>query len=62
VNNNQIKVIRIAEPVIDPLKNIVDVFKDGMADAALIASLFHYKIYSIQEVKDFLKNNGVEIR
>lgn len=34
----------------------------GKADAALAASLFHYKELEINEVKDFLKERGVPIR
>ena len=34
----------------------------GKADAALAASLFHYKELEISEVKDFLKGQGVPIR
>ncbi|TLS38554.1 imidazole glycerol phosphate synthase subunit HisF [Pseudalkalibacillus caeni] len=39
-----------------------EVFKDGKADAALAASIFHYKETSVSEVKDFLKKRGVTIR
>ena len=35
---------------------------EGKADAALAASLFHYKELEICEVKDFLKEQGVPIR
>lgn len=38
------------------------VFKDAKADAALAASIFHYKETSVAEVKQFLKQNGVEVR
>ncbi|UCF50520.1 MAG: imidazole glycerol phosphate synthase subunit HisF [Thermoplasmatales archaeon] len=44
------------------LKDILDVLTIGKADAALIASLFHYKIYTIEDVKIYLKNYGVEVR
>jgi len=44
------------------LKDILDVLTAGNADAALVASLFHYKKYTIRDVKDYLKNNGVEMR
>ena len=37
-------------------------FTVGKADAALAASIFHYKEYSIRQVKDYLKERGVEIR
>src|SRR4030067_672300 len=37
-------------------------FTVGKADAALAASIFHYKEYSIRQGKDYLKERGVEIR
>lgn len=38
------------------------VFKVANADAALAASIFHYKETSVTEVKSFLKQKGVEVR
>jgi cyclase len=40
----------------------VDVFAQGKADAALAASIFHYKEIGIPELKSFLKDKGVEVR
>jgi imidazole glycerol-phosphate synthase subunit HisF len=34
----------------------------GEADAALVASIFHYGEYSIREAKEFLRQKGVQIR
>ena len=34
----------------------------GKADAALAASIFHYKEYSIRQVKNYLRERGMEIR
>jgi len=34
----------------------------GEADAALVASIFHYGEYSIREAKEFLRQRGVQIR
>ncbi|MFC1730517.1 imidazole glycerol phosphate synthase subunit HisF [candidate division KSB1 bacterium] len=42
--------------------SISEVLMEGKADAALAASIFHYKEFSIKETKDYLKDNGVEIR
>ena len=39
-----------------------DVFKEGKADAALAASLFHFNIPPIKELKEYLKDNNVEVR
>ena len=44
------------------LEHFEDVFKNGNADAALAASLFHYGELSIKEVKDFLDNRGIAVR
>ena len=34
----------------------------GKADAALAASIFHYKKYTVKQVKDYLKKKGVCVR
>ncbi len=34
----------------------------GKADAVLAASIFHYRIYSIRQVKDYLAQKGIPIR
>jgi cyclase len=42
--------------------HFLEAFSIGKADAALAASIFHYNKYSIQFIKKFLKENGVEVR
>lgn len=37
-------------------------FTEGKADAALVASIFHYGTYSIQETKEYLAQRGVAVR
>lgn len=37
-------------------------FTAGKADAALAASVFHYKEFTIKETKHYLKEKGVEVR
>ncbi|MEE9201023.1 MAG: imidazole glycerol phosphate synthase subunit HisF [Candidatus Brocadiales bacterium] len=44
------------------LEHFYDIFTTGKADAALAASVFHYKEYSIDDVKQFLKAKGIAIR
>ncbi|WP_141432986.1 imidazole glycerol phosphate synthase subunit HisF [Bacillus sp. 03113] len=39
-----------------------EAFKEGKADAALAASIFHYKETSVSEVKSYLKEKGVVVR
>jgi imidazole glycerol-phosphate synthase subunit HisF len=43
-------------------KHFLEVFEKGKADAALAASIFHYKETSVKEVKAYLKERGVNIR
>lgn len=44
------------------LEDFYDVFTKSGADAALAASLFHYREYSVKQVKDYLKERGVAVR
>ena len=39
-----------------------DAFLEGKADAALAASIFHYKETSVKEVKAYLREEGVNVR
>ena len=43
-------------------EHILDVFKKSDVEAALAASIFHYKVHSIDKVKRFLKKNDVPVR
>lgn len=43
-------------------EQILEAFTFGKADAALAASIFHYKNYTIKEVKNYLRNKGVVVR
>ena len=43
-------------------EHFYEAFHDGGADAALAASLFHYKIMTIREVKEYLRDRGVPVR
>ncbi|WP_010676572.1 imidazole glycerol phosphate synthase subunit HisF [Bacillus timonensis] len=43
-------------------EHFVRAFNEGKADAALAASIFHYKETSVKEVKNFLKEKGVNVR
>ncbi|MDD6800514.1 MAG: imidazole glycerol phosphate synthase subunit HisF [Firmicutes bacterium] len=44
------------------LEHFLDAFKTAGADAALAATLFHYKELTISEVKNYLKKEGVNVR
>ena len=43
-------------------EHFVEVFTDGKADAALAASVFHYKQYPVPVIKEFLRRQGVIVR
>ena len=44
------------------LEHFYDVLINGKADAVLAASVFHYKKFSIRQVKEYLRSRGVEVR
>jgi imidazole glycerol-phosphate synthase subunit HisF len=43
-------------------EHLVEVLTRGQADAALIASMVHYRTYTISQIKEDLCNNGVKTR
>ena len=44
------------------IQDIIDVFKKTNCDAALVASLFHYKEATINQVKEELEKNNISVR
>jgi len=44
------------------MQHFKDIFEKGKADAALAASVFHYKEITIPQLKTYLKENNIEIR
>jgi len=44
------------------LDHFLEVFRDAGCDAALAASLFHYRELTVGQVKDYLMENGVVVR
>lgn len=44
------------------MQHFVNVFKDAAADAALAASIFHFKEIEIQALKGFLCQNDIDVR
>lgn len=44
------------------LEHIYQAFHDGKADAALAASIFHYRQYSVIEAKRYLHHRGICVR
>jgi len=57
-----VKIPIIASGGAGKLEHFFEVLTIGGADAALAASLFHYRELSILEVKEFLKSKGVVVR
>ena len=43
-------------------KHIYEALTAGGAEAALIASIAHYRIHSIRKIKDYLRQRGVPVR
>ncbi|QCT01401.1 imidazole glycerol phosphate synthase subunit HisF [Paenibacillus algicola] len=60
--SRSVKIPIIASGGAGKLEHIRDVFNDGDADAALVASLLHYKEYTVQDIKKYLLEEGLAIR
>ncbi len=43
-------------------QHLADVLSAGKADAALIASMVHYRTYTIREIKNYLYNRNIQTR
>jgi cyclase len=43
-------------------EDFLSVFAEGEADAALAASIFHYGVYTVEDLKKFLAEQGVPVR
>lgn len=43
-------------------QHLLDVLKQGKADAALAASIFHFNKYTVGDVKSYLHQHGVPVR
>lgn len=44
------------------MQHFCDTFTKGFADAALAASIFHFKEIGIKELKQYLRNNQISVR
>jgi cyclase len=42
--------------------HMLDVFRNTDVDAALAASIFHYETHSVDRVKEYLKENNIQVR
>lgn len=52
----------IASGGVGNLQHLVDGVKQGKADAVLAASIFHFGEYTVPEAKQFMREQGVEVR
>ena len=52
----------IASGGVGNLQHLVDGVKLGGADAVLAASIFHYGEYTVQQAKEYMQKNGIEVR
>ncbi|MEN8262074.1 MAG: imidazole glycerol phosphate synthase subunit HisF [Nitrospirota bacterium] len=52
----------VASGGVGTLEHLREGLVEGKADAALAASIFHYREYSVKESKEYLKSKGVPVR
>ena len=60
--NGQVRIPVIASGGAGRLEHFYEAFADGNADAALAASLFHYKKLTVKQVKKYLKSRKIPVR
>ena len=60
--SNALDIPVIASGGVGSKKDFVDGIKLGHASAVLAASVFHFRETTIQDVKEYLKSNGVSVR
>ena len=60
--SEQVSIPVIASGGVGTLEHLYEGLALGKASAVLAASIFHYKEYSIAQVKSFLKEKGVTVR
>jgi cyclase len=60
--SEQVGIPVIASGGVGTLEHLYEGLVFGKADAVLAASIFHYREYTISQVKTFLKQKGVVVR
>ncbi|MBO4616332.1 MAG: imidazole glycerol phosphate synthase subunit HisF [Lachnospiraceae bacterium] len=60
--SDSVKIPVIASGGAGSKKDFYDTFTDGHADAALAASLFHFKELAIEDLKTYLSDMGISVR
>jgi cyclase len=59
---NAVSIPVVASGGVGELRHLVEGLRDAGADAALAASIFHDGLFSIQQVKSYLSQEGVVMR
>jgi imidazole glycerol-phosphate synthase subunit HisF len=59
---NSVKIPVIASGGCGKPEDMLEIFKESDVDAALAASIFHYETHSVDRVKEFLKDKGMDVR
>lgn len=60
--SESVKIPVIASGGAGTMEHFLDAFREGKADAVLAASLFHFKEIEINELKQYLAENGESVR
>jgi imidazole glycerol-phosphate synthase subunit HisF len=60
--SSQVRIPVIASGGAGKPEHLLDVLNEGQADAALIASIVHYRTHTIQDLKTYLNGQGVKVR
>ena len=57
----EIKIPIIASGGAGKLEHLYEAVVEGGSTTLLAASIFHFRIFSIKETKEFLKNKGIDV-
>lgn len=60
--SEKVKIPVIASGGAGKLEHLSAVLREGQADAALVASIFHFRRFTIPEAKAFLQKRGIPVR
>ena len=60
--NDKVNIPIIASGGVGTLEDLYNGIKIGKADAVLAASIFHFGTYTVNEVKEYLANKGINMR
>ncbi|HMX15234.1 MAG TPA: imidazole glycerol phosphate synthase subunit HisF [Rhodocyclaceae bacterium] len=52
----------IASGGVGNLQHLADGVTEGLADAVLAASIFHYGEYTVRQAKEYMRDRGIEVR